>query len=98
MAREKEAKKKEILFFEGRMINGSLREKDKYNEKAVAAYKIEVAVKAGGPEDDRLWGALCDYAEDRWGAAGVKDLEDGIIVNPLLDGEKLALKRERRGK
>jgi hypothetical protein len=96
--RKEETKTREIIYYEGRMINGSPWEKDRFNEKSTPSYKIEVAFPAGGPEDEKLWAALCSYAEGKWGPEGVADLENGAIANPLLDGDKLAQKRERKGK
>ncbi len=80
---------------EGRLINHSLFVKDKYNEKSVAAYKLEIAISATSEEIADLEEKLLDLADDQWGE-GAGDNPDLIL--PLLSGNKLAEKRERKGK
>ncbi len=83
---------------EGRLINHSLFTKDAYKgdkgREGTPAYKIEIAIPDGS-ELEKLTDRLCDAADDKWGA-GAGDDEDLIL--PLLDGNKLKRKRERKGK
>jgi len=80
---------------EGRIINHSLFVKDAYDDKAVPSYKVEIAI----PEDDpglvELENLLCDAADDKWGAGAGDDPD---LIFPLLEGDKLARKREKKGK
>lgn len=90
-----ENKTVEPFTISGRMINGSLFTKDAFDDKAVPSYKIEITV----PKDDEqiadIEDRLFDFADEKWGA-GAGDDED--LVLPLLDGNKLAKKREKKGK
>jgi len=78
---------------EGRLINHSLFVKDQFNKKAVPSYKIEMAYEAGVLDD--FYEDLLDAAVDRWGEGADKD--DDLVI-PILDGDKLARKREKKDK
>lgn len=92
----------------GRVINQSLFEKDVYTDPQGNAgkpsYKLEIAFDPAdlvgeGTEDyptveDRLYWA----AEDKWGEGAGQDFLDGKLRSPLLDGDKLKARREKRGK
>ena len=79
---------------EGRLINHSLFVKDAFNDAATPAYKLELAL-----EDDDQIAALEDRVFDALIARfGDQVEQDEDVVIPLLDGDKLAKKRERRGK
>lgn len=80
----------------GRLINESLLEKDKFNEEAKAAYKIEMAFEPGDLEE--IEEALGRAAEEKWGAGAYDLYFDDGIVDPILDGDKLAARREEKGK
>lgn len=99
MARKPEENKAaETYTIKGRMINGSLYVKDAYDEKSVPSYKIEIAVKgtsATNPALAELEDTMLDFADARWGkGAG----DDPDLVLPMLDGDVLARKREKKGK
>lgn len=94
MADEK-AKLDTFVLPEGRVINHSLFTKDKFNDKSTAAYKIEIAIPEDSEAIAELEDKLFDAADLQWGA-GAGDDED--LVLPLIDGNKLALKREKKGK
>lgn len=80
---------------EGRMINGSLFVKDAFNDKSVPSYKIEIAIPKDSPAIRDLEDRLFDFADEKWGkGAG----DDENLILPLLDGDKLAKKREKKGK
>ena len=88
--------KKTILTPVGRLINEALFEKDQFNDEATACYKVEMAF----PWDDvnDLEDALQDHAEEKWGDDAGRDYVEGRIISPLLDGDKLAARREEKGK
>ncbi len=88
--------KKRILTPVGRLINEALFEKDQFNDEAKAYYKIEMAFPWADVEG--LEDALQDHAEEKWGASAGKDYVEGLIISPLLDGDKLAARREEKGK
>lgn len=74
---------------EGRLINESLFVKDKFNDQAVAQYKVEVACPDDDAIDD-LYQLLCNLADAEWGpGAG----DDPNLRLPLLTGDRLAKKR-----
>jgi len=93
-----ETKTVETFTISGRMINGSLFVKDAYDEKSVPSYKIEIAVKGTAdtnPALAELEDRLLDFADGKWGkGAG----DDPDLVLPLLDGNVLARKREKKNK
>lgn len=80
---------------EGRVINHSLFVKDAFNDKSVPSYKIEIAFDKDSPEMADLEDRLLEAADERWGE-GAGDNPD--LVLPLLDGNKLKAKREKKGK
>ena len=85
---------KDIKLEEGRLINHSMFIKDQFNEQANPSYKVEMVYE---PDDlDSLYDACYDFAEDQWGE-GAAD-EDAELHIPILDGDKLARKREKKGK
>lgn len=80
---------------EGRVINESLFVKDQFNDKAVPSYKIEIAVDEDSQEIEDLENKMMDYADDLWGdGAG----DDESLVLPLISGNKLAKRREKKKK
>lgn len=87
----------------GRLINHSLFVKDAYvddkGREAVPSYKIEMAFEPGDVEGEGLFDELLAEAAVRhWGESAWDDFFAGKIKSPLLDGDKLAAKRERKGK
>lgn len=95
MAKKDDDKNKMFTLPEARVIHHSLFVKDQYNDKSVPAYKIELAFPKGTQEADDLLDMLLDFAVDTWGEGAD---EDEYLVLPLLDGDKLARKREKKGK
>lgn len=96
MAKSEDKKAVDIFTLpEGRVINQSLFVKDAFDERAVPSYKIEIAIPKDDPGIADLEDRLLDFADDRWGE-GASDDENLVI--PLLDGDKLAKKREKKGK
>ncbi len=88
--------KKRILTPVGRLINESLFEKDQFNDEATAYYKVEMAF----PWDDveALEKELATAAQEKWGAGAFDMYYDEGIISPLLNGDKLAARREEKGK
>ncbi len=86
-------KQEPFLLPEARVIHHSLFKKDQYNDKAVPAYKIEVAIDADDPALDDLYNRVFEFAEDAHG-----EFDDDDLIHPLKDGDKMAKKRERNGK
>ncbi len=89
--------KTKIALPEGRLINESLFVKDQFNKEATPRYNVEVAI------DDKdgieaLKDTLFAYAIETWGDAVEDDFNDGNIILPLKDGDKMAKKREDKGK
>jgi len=82
---------------EGRLINAALFEKDKFSEESIPAYKLELAMEDGDAIAD-LEEALAAAALEKWGAGADEDYFAGNIRSPLLDGNKLAARREEKGK
>ena len=80
---------------EGRVINAHLFVRDQYNEKSVPSYKLEITIPQGSAEADELEDKLLDFAVDTWGDGAD---EDEYLKLPLIDGNKLARKREKNGK
>lgn len=83
---------------EGMLINASLFVKDAYDDKSVPSYKIEVAIDGDEKTNKAiadLVERMLDFADAKWGkGAG----DDPDLVLPLLDGNTLARKREKKGK
>jgi hypothetical protein len=82
---------------EGRLINQSVFVRDSYTDEkgntGEPSYKVEIAFPKG--DLDAVMDRLLDAADDKWGE-GAGDDEDLVI--PILDGNKLAKKREDKGK
>ena len=79
----------------GRIINHSCFVKTKYDDKSVAQYTIEIAIPEDDPGLDNLEDQIRDFADEKWGE-GAGDDDD--LVLPLLEGNKLKRKREKKGK
>lgn len=104
MARAKEEQKEAIVvsFPNGMMVNGSVFEKDQFNDQSTPSYKIEVAY----PKDalDGVIEKLLDAIEQEWPdidldkPEGQLNIDGGPIISGILDGDKLAAKREKSGK
>ena len=95
---DQEVETKVVATPEGRLINESLFEKDKFDEKATASYKMELAI-----DNDADFGALEDAlyaaAVEEWGEEIVeKEWEADEILLPFKDGDKMAVRREEKGK
>jgi hypothetical protein len=85
---------------EGRLINGSLFEKETYTDdrgvEGTPAYKIEMAFD---PEDvGGLETKVIEAAVEKWGPQAEQDYLDGKIRDPLKDGDELAAARVAKGK
>lgn len=100
----KQTEKKEAFQFtlpKGRMINGSLFIKDKFDEKATPSYKIEVAFPKDG-DFDAVIEKLLEFVDNTWPGLKDKDAElnidGGNIISGIIDGDRLAAKREKDGK
>lgn len=103
MAKEEKKEVKIIMFPEGRVINHSLFELDKYNEEAKPKYTLEVAFE---PDDltarvndaDSIEDELAFAGEDEWGAKFVEKFDAGATIVPFKNGDEMAAKREEAGK
>jgi len=95
MAEKDDLKLDAFTLPEARVINHNLFVKDAYNDRATPAYKVEVAIPEDNEEVGVLEDFLLDLADRKWGE-GTGDDED--LVLPLLSGNKLAAKREKKGK
>lgn len=89
-----------ILLPEGRLINSALFEKETYtNEKGEEGkpkYKVEIAFT---PADlAEVEQKIIDAAVAEWGTDAEKEYDNGELTSPLLDGDRLAKNRERKGK
>lgn len=93
---DKRAEKKVIVFPEGRLINQSLFQKDTFDEKAVPSYKVEIAFDREAL--DAVEDALAEEAIAKWGAGADRDYFESRIISPVLDGDKLARRREEKDK
>ena len=95
---KKKAEKKEAavvhLLPEGRVINHSLFKKDQFNAQATPAYKIELAFPKGALDD--FFDLCLNFAVEKWGEGA--DTEEAGTIIPIIDGNKLADKREANGK
>lgn len=103
MARNTDTKKepkKQFTLPEGRMINGSLFDRDAFNEKDAPAYKIEVAIDPKLLTDEFIDEILEEVAKQhKMDFDEIADMYDsGDLKSPFLDGDKMASKRERKGK
>jgi|TARA_Y100000034_G_scaffold135331_1_gene206827 hypothetical protein len=100
MAKATEDKKKKIMTPEGRLINGSLWTKDVYTpergKEGTPQYKVEMAFN---PDDlEELENAIVACAVEEWGEDAEQEYDDGDIRSPILDGDEMAKKREKKGK
>lgn len=98
MAKEKDDKT--ITLPEGRLINEALFERDIYKgpngNEGEPKYKVELAFDPDDVEgEDTVEDLLMDAIEEAFGASAVDDKD---TVYPLLSGDKLAKKREDKGK
>ena len=89
-----EQEKIEVVTPEGRLIHENLFEKDKFDEKAIASYKIEMAFDNLDAVED----ALAKAALQKWGRGSDQLYLDNKIMDPILDGDELARRREENGK
>lgn len=89
-----EQEKFEVVTPEGRLIHENLWERDKFDEKAVASYKIEMAFD----NLDEVEDALARAAAQKWGGGAAQDYFDDRIVDPIIDGNVLLRRREEKGK
>jgi len=100
MSQKEETEVGTIVFPEGRVINCSLFEKDAYEDakgnKGTPSYKIEMAYDPDDliPAEDQI----VDYAISLWGPSAEDQYNDNVIKSPIIDGDKLAAKREKKGK
>lgn len=94
----------QIVLPEGRLINGSLFEKDAYvdpntQKPGTPQYKVEMAYE---PDDFiEAEDAIVDAAVKHFGAQAEEWYGDGVtgkLVSPIIDGDELAKKREENGK
>tara|TARA_R110000772_G_scaffold266176_3_gene388335 strand:+ start:545 stop:1174 length:630 start_codon:yes stop_codon:yes gene_type:complete len=81
----------------GTVVNASLFERDTFvdatGNSGKPSYKVEIAFERGAL--DNVADALMAAADAEWGeGAG----DDDTLIWPILDGDKLAEKREKRGK
>ena len=92
----------------GRVINASLFEKDTFTDTqgnpGTPSYKIELVFNpedllGEGTEDvPTVEDMLYNAAEEKWGKGAGDDCLEGRMRSPLLDGNKLAARREKKGK
>ena len=96
--------KKRYTTPEGRLINSALFEKEQYNEQAKFKYNAEMAFDPdslcyeGTPEEPSIEDGLIDAAIEFWGEGAEADYLEGRIRSPLLDGDRMAAKREANDK
>lgn len=96
MAKDETAKTAEVQTLPvGRVINCSLFKKDQFNDKSIPKYKLELAFEKDSDADIALEEMLLDAADDFFGKGASED-ED--LVLPIIDGDKLAKKRAKKGK
>ena len=88
-----EEKSKIVTLPEGRLINSSLFVKDQFDEKSTPSYKCEMAYDMD--DEDTILDYIFDVAIEEFGEA-IEDDDDFIC--PLLSGDKMAKKREKKGK
>jgi hypothetical protein len=95
MSNNEDKKNDTFTLPEGRVINHSLFVKDQYNDKSTPAYKVEIAIDADSDAYYELEDRLLAFADDKWGkGAG----DDPDLILPFIDGDRLANKREKKGK
>lgn len=89
-----------FLLPKGRLINSSLFEPDQFNDQSKPSYKAEIAFEKSNTEFDKVLSKVDDFAvkehnlldDDRL------NIDGGTVISGVLDGDKLAKKRERDGK
>lgn len=77
----------------GRLINGDLFVKDKFNEESTPKYKVEMAWPEGHDEIDKLYNLCLEAIEAEFG-----EVDEDECVFPILDGNILKRKREKKDK
>ena len=96
--------KKRYTTPDGRLINNALFERDQFNDQAKPKYNVEMAFAPedlafeGTPEEPSIEDGLIAAAIEFWGEGAEADYLEGRIRSPLLDGDKMAAKREQNGK
>lgn len=93
---------------QGRVINASLFERDTYTDPqgtvGLPSYKLEMVFAPDTVQGEGSGGVLTledelyNYADEKWGEGAGDDFLEGRIRSPLLDGNKVAARREKRGK
>lgn len=95
------AEDKRIKTTVGRLINGSLFDKDVFKDEkgreGTPSYKIEMAFD-GDDAIAELEQAIVEAAVAKWGKKAEKDYDDGKIRSPILIGDDLAKARVEKGK
>ena len=95
---------REFALPEGRLINENLFEKDAYKDpqtskEGTAKYKVEIAFDPGDVTGEgTIEDSLIDAACDKWGDGAEDEFLKGDIRTPFLKGDKLAKRREEKGK
>lgn len=87
---------KKVIMIRGRMINGSLFEKDQFDEKSTPSYKIEIAI-----DRDKAFDTFVDQVVeflDEAGIPGELDIDNGKIISGIIDGDLIAKRRAEAGK
>lgn len=97
---DKKKEMKHVTLPEGRLINHSMFEKSVYTDangkEGTPYYTIELAFTEDQREE--LEDILIDAAIEEFGDKAEDEFLDGNIKSPLLDGDKLARKREKKNK
>ena len=88
---------KVVVLPEGRLINESLFEKDKFNDRAVASYKVEIAFD-DSVDFEALEDAFYAAVVDEWGEGAGDKYENDEVILPYIEGNVLAARREEKGK
>ena len=94
---DQESETKIVVLPEGRLINESLFEKDQFNDRAVASYKVEIAFDDDvdfEPLEDAFYVAVID----KWGEDAGIAYDEGNVILPFIEGDVLAARREEKGK
>ena len=95
---DQEIETKTVATPEGRLINESLFEKDKFDDKATPSYKMELAID-NDADFEALEEALYQAAVAEWGEEVVdKEWNADEILLPFKDGDTMATRREEKGK
>lgn len=75
----------------------SLFEMDAFNEAALPAYKLELAIDPSDPDLTKLRAEVLKVAREKWGEAGEIGLKNGSIRSPFKKGDDMATQREANG-